>query len=536
MQMKNSIHSRYQSLFPVLVLVAAWANPPAEVSGSIENPGERFGKSVDYTLAADTTFGWRTSAIPGNIDLNGHHFLMDTGGGNRTEFSGQIRGAGSMEWRGGSVPQVAPSILSGTMPNSFNGSFTLANGILDLAKPAGIVSIPGDLVIGSRGDAVVRTLADGQISPHSIVTFGGSGISRLETHGHSLQIDGICLKAHAILDLTPDAGTAAQNVHIGARCAGWDTTKTLTIRGYSAAHITVEPGALAADALARIGFEHKVGDTVHLYRAAVGRSGELKPAAEVHAVAAPFDLGPAAQARRASLYSVDGLKAISACQPLHRESGVIDLFGDSITWLNGYKSVVQDALKSSGSQWVLQNHGINGGGVEQVRDGAKEAGYPGNSPQASFANILAADHAETAVLFIGINDVWWRKTTPEAFEKGLRDIAASAREHNVKLVVATMELHGELPDGRNADDPKIEQFCAITRKVASDTHATLVDLRRACIAYLQNNNARLRVDGTIYSAPSGILTYDGVHPNAAGTDLLARLIADGIVRVHTESK
>jgi lysophospholipase L1-like esterase len=38
------------------------------------------------------------------------------------------------------------------------------------------------------------------------------------------------------------------------------------------------------------------------------------------------------------------------------------------------------------------------------------------------------------------------------------------------------------------------------------------------------------VDGTLYCKPAGILAGDGVHPNSAGNELIADLLADGIVR------
>jgi lysophospholipase L1-like esterase len=209
-------------------------------------------------------------------------------------------------------------------------------------------------------------------------------------------------------------------------------------------------------------------------------------------------------------------------------------FGDSITWQNGFVDAIGQAIKSrAGTQAKtikLVNRGINGGGVLQVRDGSTNSAFPGNSAQKPFAEAIAADKADLAVVCIGINDVWWRKTTPELFEQALRDLAASAKANQTKLVLATLGIRGELPDGQNGDDPKIEQFAEITRKVARDTSATLVDLRRACIAYLQNHNAQLRVDGTLYFMPSGILTYDGVHPGAKGVALLANLIGDGIGR------
>ena len=122
------------------------------------------------------------------------------------------------------------------------------------------------------------------------------------------------------------------------------------------------------------------------------------------------------------------------------------------------------------------------------------------------------------------------KNVARRIRKAWRDLVASAKTNSTRLVLATLSVHGELPDGKNSDDPKIEQFAQIMRKVARDTSTTLVDLRGAYIAYLQNNNAELRVDGTLYFAPSGVLTYDGVHPNSRGVAMLANLIGDGILR------
>lgn len=178
----------------------------------------------------------------------------------------------------------------------------------------------------------------------------------------------------------------------------------------------------------------------------------------------------------------------------------------------------------------LFNRGVNGGGVLSLRDGSEKAAYPGDSAQESFRDVIATDGADVAVVFIGINDVWWRETSPEVFEQGLRDLAAAARDRGSRIVMATMTARGELPDGKNPDDPKIDRYCDITRTVAKETGATLVDLRAAYLACLQNRNAVLRVDGALFSKPSGVLTYDGVHPTADGNRLLANLLADGIAR------
>ena len=97
------------------------------------------------------------------------------------------------------------------------------------------------------------------------------------------------------------------------------------------------------------------------------------------------------------------------------------------------------------------------------------------------------------------------------------------------LVLATLAVWGDDPSAANANNPKCDEYAGITRQVAAATGTTLVDLRKACFAYLQNHNAELRLDGSIRFSPTGILTGDGVHFNGPGTNLLADLISQGIL-------
>lgn len=483
------------------------------VRGEHENPTATFGKDASYRLEGDTVFGWRTAAITGDLDLNGHAFVMETGGGNRTVFSGALTGTGTFEWRGGGIPQVGPSILTGARPNTFSGTFTLAKGVLELDKPEGVPALSGDLVIGGKGDARVECQQAHQLRDTATVTFTGPGTSELDLQGHDQAVAGLVLQAHATVRL----GAGVLRVQAESP-RPWDLTKTLTFQSYQRGKSAVFAPKLTPAQLTRLGFALPDG----LYTARRGKDGALLPDRPVRALNPPFDLSPRAVAERAKLYTVP--------RPTPLPPGVrIGFFGDSLTWLNGYI----DALKGSAT---LINRGINGGGVLQLRDGVKEGAFPGSSPQAPFAQLLASDKLDIAVVFIGINDVWWRKTSPEAFTAGLRDLAAAAKAQKVRLVLATMTLHGELPEGKNPDDPKIEQYNTRIRAVASESGATLVDLRRAYLAYLQNKNAQLRVDGSLYSAPSGILTYDGVHPNAAGVSLLANLLGEGVYRAYRTGK
>ena len=214
----------------------------------------------------------------GDLDLNGHAFVMDTGGGNYTVFSGAITGKGAFEWRSGGVPQVAPSILSGDRPNTFQGLFTLSQGVLDLDKPAGVDAIPGDLVIGTTGHAVVRLNRPNQISDTAHVTLGGPGVSCLDLQGHDEKFASLTLLGHAVIAL----GNKPVSLIVGdSRARSWDLTKTLTIRGYKLGQDKLVFGqddkGLSAMQLARIGFASPLGRPDGLYTAKIGPDGQLTP-------------------------------------------------------------------------------------------------------------------------------------------------------------------------------------------------------------------------------------------------------------------
>ena len=501
----------------------------AEVTGENVNPTKQFGKDVNYRLAGNATFGWMTGAQGGDIDLNGHALIVETGGGNRTVFGGTISGAGSVEWRGGRVPQVSPSILTGSAPNTFKGPFTLVNGVLDLDKPAGVDAIPGDFVIGTKGDAMAKLNRAHQIKDSAHVTLGGTGVSSVDLRGHDEQFASLTLTTYGVISL----GEQPAALLIGDSSGRpWNLTKTLTIRGFKPGRDRVAFGkdaqGLSAPQLARVGFASPAGLPEGLYTARIGADGQLSPGTVVQASQPPFDVSADAVAARKKICDVPGLAALSAADSPLRNGMTAVFFGDSITWQNGFVGQIDKALK--GRTVRVVNRGINGGGVLQIRDGSTNSAYPGSSAQKPFAAVIATEKAHVAVVFIGINDVWWRKTEPEVFERALHELHTAAKANRTRLVFATLTVRGELPDGRNSDDAKIEQFAELTRKVATTTGTTLVDLRRAYLAYLRNHNAELRVDGSLYFVPAGVLTYDGVHPTAKGNELLANLISDGIVR------
>jgi lysophospholipase L1-like esterase len=131
-------------------------------------------------------------------------------------------------------------------------------------------------------------------------------------------------------------------------------------------------------------------------------------------------------------------------------------------------------------------------------------------------------------IYIGINDVWhWALpnhtgTTREDFEKLLREIIARIRYSGAEVVLCTPSVIGEKPDGSNPQDPMLDEYSAISRKIALDQGIRLCDLRKAFIAYLAAHNRE--------NAGKSILTTDGVHLNDAGN----RLVANEMLRFIAE--
>jgi lysophospholipase L1-like esterase len=182
---------------------------------------------------------------------------------------------------------------------------------------------------------------------------------------------------------------------------------------------------------------------------------------------------------------------------------------------------------TQGKTITLINRGINGGTTANIRDGIADG-------QASFASLLVSDQADIAVVYIGINDIWWAGTTAAAYEQGLRDLAATAAAHGVTLIFATPAAHGESPVGAGGDDAKIDQFSGIMQTVAASTGATFVDLRTAFVNYWKNNNYEIRLDGSFVTlTPYGLLTYDGVHPTNLGNQMIADQMAEGLLAALT---
>ena len=121
------------------------------------------------------------------------------------------------------------------------------------------------------------------------------------------------------------------------------------------------------------------------------------------------------------------------------------------------------------------------------------------------------------VIYIGINDVWHSqngKGTPvEKFKEGLSSIIQRIQDAGSEVVLCTPSVIGEKVQEKNSLDKMLNEYSAISRKVAKGSGVKLLDLRRKFQSHLRQHNPLDRA--------KNILTTDGVHLNAAGNDFVA---------------
>ena len=170
-----------------------------------------------------------------------------------------------------------------------------------------------------------------------------------------------------------------------------------------------------------------------------------------------------------------------------------------------------------------------GGYVDQVRSGLTAlrpeagvipAGISGHKVPDLLAryekDVLEKD-ATMVFIYIGINDVWHSnsgKGTPiDEFESGLRKLIRDFRASGAEVVLSTPSVIGEKPQGQNGLDTMLEEFSAVSRRVAAEEGATLCDLRQSFFDSLRIFNPK--------DLGKGVLTSDGVHLNPAGNTFLA---------------
>ena len=203
-------------------------------------------------------------------------------------------------------------------------------------------------------------------------------------------------------------------------------------------------------------------------------------------------------------------RVLGAAQQLAR---VVDaqervaFLGDSITQAGnhpgGYVDLVRGVLKAKYGALQVIPAGISGHKVPDLL--------------ARYEKDVITPGATVVFIYIGINDVWHsvrdQGTPADVFEAGLHKLIDGLQDTGAEVVLATPSVIGEKPPGNNPLDAMLDEYAAISRRVATEQGLVLCDLR-------QTFQEHLRIFGDP-SKDRGCLTTDGVHLNLAGNQLVA---------------
>ena len=185
-------------------------------------------------------------------------------------------------------------------------------------------------------------------------------------------------------------------------------------------------------------------------------------------------------------------------------------FGDSLTQLGGqdapkqhvtkgYVKLVQEALDKSHPDLGVKVDWVATGG-HTVPDLVKRLDKD-----------VLTKKPTIVVIQIGCNDA--RRLDKDVFKKSLEDLIDRLEKEKIQVVQCTLTSVGERHDGTNNDDPELEYFAAIQRRIIKAKNVPHNDLRKAFVDHWKKNNPD--------NKGSGILTYDGNHWNQTGMQFVA---------------
>ena len=194
---------------------------------------------------------------------------------------------------------------------------------------------------------------------------------------------------------------------------------------------------------------------------------------------------------------------------LQKKNKVI-FFGDSITELGvkpgGYVTRVDSIckLEKKGNQYDFIGAGVSGNKVYDL--------------YLRLEDDVLSKNPDIVVIYVGVNDVWHKTllgtgTDADKFEKFYLAILKKLKDKNIKAILCTPAVVGEKTDFSNPLDGDLNRYSNMIRDIAKKNSLQLVDLRKNFLDYYKTNNPG--------NEEKNILTYDKVHLNAKGNQLVA---------------
>ncbi|MFP6669451.1 MAG: Dabb family protein [Pirellulales bacterium] len=230
---------------------------------------------------------------------------------------------------------------------------------------------------------------------------------------------------------------------------------------------------------------------------------------------------------RKNTLGISGIMAATICSVFVSDSTFADsprlkpgdrivFLGDSITQAGarpgGYVSLVREKIAAAYEDLGIK---VIGAGI---------SGHKVPDLQKRLDRDVISQKPTIVVIYIGINDVWHstrnRGTPKDQYESGLHDLVKRINKAGGRVILATPSVIGEKPGGSNPLDNMLEEYSAISRKVAKATGSQMLDLRKQFVGHLERENAE--------GKDRGILTSDTVHLNKAGNEFVAARMLEAL--------